>query len=181
MHVFFLMLRRPPRSTRTDTLFPYTTLFRSLLAVSWSLAASAADPADWLASMSEAARAANYQGVIVYQTHDRLETMRVVHRNRKGKEVERVQTLTGAPREIIRTGNQVVCLLPKDRKVTLELPTPKALFPGLTPARVAQISRYYEFRDIGQARIAGRICRGITDEPRDQYSYGYEIWADRSE
>src|SRR3546814_12935748 len=28
--VFFLMIRRPPRSTRTDTLFPYTTLFRSL-------------------------------------------------------------------------------------------------------------------------------------------------------
>src|SRR3546814_11588333 len=27
---FVLMLRRPPRSTRTDTLFPYTTLFRSL-------------------------------------------------------------------------------------------------------------------------------------------------------
>src|SRR3546814_13671204 len=29
--VFFLMIRRPPRSTRTDTLFPYTTLFRSLV------------------------------------------------------------------------------------------------------------------------------------------------------
>src|SRR3546814_9682422 len=28
---FFLMIRRPPRSTRTDTLFPYTTLFRSRL------------------------------------------------------------------------------------------------------------------------------------------------------
>src|SRR3546814_7299756 len=27
---FFLMIRRPPRSTRTDTLFPYTTLFRSV-------------------------------------------------------------------------------------------------------------------------------------------------------
>src|SRR3546814_14473668 len=27
---YFLMIRRPPRSTRTDTLFPYTTLFRSL-------------------------------------------------------------------------------------------------------------------------------------------------------
>src|SRR3546814_9270925 len=26
---FFVMIRRPPRSTRTDTLFPYTTLFRS--------------------------------------------------------------------------------------------------------------------------------------------------------
>src|SRR3546814_1226439 len=30
MIFFFLMIRRPPRSTRTDTLFPYTTLFRSL-------------------------------------------------------------------------------------------------------------------------------------------------------
>src|SRR3546814_14663922 len=29
-YVFFLMIRRPPRSTRTDTLFPYTTLFRSV-------------------------------------------------------------------------------------------------------------------------------------------------------
>src|SRR3546814_10834375 len=31
MYVLFLMIRRPPRSTRTDTLFPYTTLFRSAL------------------------------------------------------------------------------------------------------------------------------------------------------
>src|SRR3546814_19791888 len=31
MFVFFLMIRRPPRSTRTDTLFPYTTLFRSII------------------------------------------------------------------------------------------------------------------------------------------------------
>src|SRR3546814_19730118 len=29
MVLFFFMIRRPPRSTRTDTLFPYTTLFRS--------------------------------------------------------------------------------------------------------------------------------------------------------
>src|SRR3546814_15518655 len=29
MYYFFLRIRRPPRSTRTDTLFPYTTLFRS--------------------------------------------------------------------------------------------------------------------------------------------------------
>src|SRR3546814_17215342 len=34
-YFFFLRVRRPPRSTRTDTLFPYTTLFRSL--VDWTL------------------------------------------------------------------------------------------------------------------------------------------------
>src|SRR3546814_9362929 len=31
-YIFFLMRRRPPRSTRTDTLFPYTTLFRAVRA-----------------------------------------------------------------------------------------------------------------------------------------------------
>src|SRR3546814_5196665 len=34
--VFFLMIRRPPRSTRTDTLFPYTTLFRSTGIGGWT-------------------------------------------------------------------------------------------------------------------------------------------------
>src|SRR3546814_11265926 len=34
--VFFLMILRPPRSTRTDTLFPYTTLFRSVPRDGWA-------------------------------------------------------------------------------------------------------------------------------------------------
>src|SRR3546814_3688598 len=33
LYFFFLMIRRPPRSTRTDTLFPYTTLFRSRIGI----------------------------------------------------------------------------------------------------------------------------------------------------
>src|SRR3546814_15525042 len=35
LYLFFLIIRRPPRSTRTDTLFPYTTLFRSAERTSW--------------------------------------------------------------------------------------------------------------------------------------------------
>src|SRR3546814_13419568 len=41
MYFFFLMILRPPRSTRTDTLFPYTTLFRSL---------EGSEVCDWLTS-----------------------------------------------------------------------------------------------------------------------------------
>src|SRR3546814_8312931 len=37
------MIRRPPRSTRTDTLFPYTTLFRSLLMISAAIEADIAE------------------------------------------------------------------------------------------------------------------------------------------
>src|SRR3546814_11919012 len=42
---FFLMIRRPPRSTRTDTLFPYTTLFRSGVGVAGPAAADEGTPA----------------------------------------------------------------------------------------------------------------------------------------
>src|SRR3546814_2642844 len=43
---FFLMIRRPPRSTRTDTLFPYTTLFRSISTERWAIWPGAPRP-DW--------------------------------------------------------------------------------------------------------------------------------------
>src|SRR3546814_7728582 len=42
---FFLMIRRPPRSTRTDTLFPYTTLFRSASCAAAGAATSNPAPA----------------------------------------------------------------------------------------------------------------------------------------
>src|SRR3546814_4507984 len=53
--VFFLMIRRPPRSTRTDTLFPYTTLFRSLpgapiQGLRSPAGANRADPRHWPAA-----------------------------------------------------------------------------------------------------------------------------------
>src|SRR3546814_8529610 len=59
---FFLMIRRPPRSTRTDTLFPYTTLFRSGIKVGDDLiglavAQGAGDAADALESQAVAHRA----------------------------------------------------------------------------------------------------------------------------
>lgn len=136
------------------------------------------DPADWLVRVSDASRAANYQGVIVYRARDTLETMKVVHRFQDGVELERVLTQTGQPREIIKQDGKVICLLPQDRKLTVERPTPKGLFPGLTRERVAQIAQIYTFEDLGQARVAGRSCRGIAVAPRDEYRYGYEIWAD---
>src|SRR3546814_7054147 len=44
---FFLMIRRPPRSTRTDTLFPYTTLFRSLFPLGRTPPSSAPSSSFW--------------------------------------------------------------------------------------------------------------------------------------
>src|SRR3546814_10008932 len=51
---FFLMIRRPPRSTRTDTLFPYTTLFRSLCTGDDCLVRSRQHPLSQRAKASDA-------------------------------------------------------------------------------------------------------------------------------
>jgi len=139
----------------------------------------AADPADFLVRIGEAARGTNYQGVIIYRGDDMLETMRVTHRYKGGVEHERVQSLTGDPREILKEDNKVICLLPKDRRLTMNLPTPKALFPALSPERLLQITQVYAFEDLGSARVAGRNCQGLAITPRDQFRYGYEIWADQ--
>ncbi|HEY0915297.1 MAG TPA: MucB/RseB C-terminal domain-containing protein [Solimonas sp.] len=149
------------------------------LALAAAPTAFAADPADFLVRIGEAARNTNYQGVIIYQGDDMLETMRVTHRFKDGTEHERVQSLNGDPREILKENNKVICLLPKDRKLTMNLPTPKALFPALSAERLQQISQVYEFKDLGTARVAGRNCQGLAIAPRDQFRYGYEIWADQ--
>src|SRR3546814_8582536 len=62
------MIRRPPRSTRTDTLFPYTTLFRSPVDVAPPRLAAAADQG--MAAGLEADR--RQRGAQVTQTGDRL-------------------------------------------------------------------------------------------------------------
>lgn len=146
---------------------------------SLSLPVFAEDAADWLVKMSEAARTGTYQGVVVYRGNEVLETFRVTHRNQDGSELERVQSLNGTPRDILKQGNQVICLLPRDRRMTTSRsPTPKGIFPQLTAERIRLMTQIYEFADLGEARVAGRTCRGIAVTPRDEFRYGYEMWAD---
>jgi sigma-E factor negative regulatory protein RseB len=40
------------------------------------------------------------------------------------------------------------------------------------------MTQIYRLDDLGEARVAGRLCRGIAVTPRDEFRYGYEMWAD---
>lgn len=150
----------------------------ALLTVAAGAGASGGDAASMLLRMSEAARKVNYQGVVVYQTQNRLETLRVIHGFDGDVEMERVQALDGAPREVVKRDGRVICLLPKQQRVTIDRPTPKGLFPMLSAERLAALAEIYEFEAIGEARVAGRPCTGLAIRPRDEFRYGYEIWAD---
>jgi sigma-E factor negative regulatory protein RseB len=72
----------------------------------------------WLKKMAAAARQLNYAGTIVYQHRNHVETSRVVHFvNSAGGELEKLETLDGPPREVVRSNEQVVCYLPNQKMV----------------------------------------------------------------
>lgn len=144
-----------------------------------SLSVQAAGPADWLVEMSQAVRTSNFEGVMIYRGESSLETFRVLHRYQDNEERERIQSLTGEHREIVRIGDTVTCLLPRNRRMSSAAQhAPQNLFPVLSAAQLTRISQVYRLEDLGQQRIAGRQCQGVAIVPRDQFRYGYEIWAD---
>lgn len=145
-----------------------------------SASANAADDAGkWLVKVSQAARTTNYEGVLVYRGEETLETFRVIHRFANGAERERAQSMTGEVREVLKQNDKVTCLLSKDRQLSTDgTSAPKGLLRPLSDDRLQQISTVYTFTELGESRIAGRICRGIAVVPRDEFRYGYELWAD---
>jgi sigma-E factor negative regulatory protein RseB len=145
-----------------------------------ALPAAAADPAsEWLVRVSDAARQATYQGVVVYRDARTMEVLRVVHRNKDGRVQERLTSLTGQPRDVIQEGDQVACAV-GDRPVEAAGGMPSSLFPAMSAQTLSEAAQHYQFRDLGEARVAGRSCRGVLMEPRDEFRYGYEVCADSS-
>ena len=87
-------------------------------------------------------------------------------------------SLSGAPREDSPPNEQVTCLLPKPGAFTGGNAGQHGLFPHMTRETVEKLSEHYEMRLIGQARVAGRRCRGVAIKPRDAFRYGYQVWGD---
>lgn len=144
-----------------------------------SSADAAVDPAALLVQSAEASRTRNYQGVVIYRGDERFEVLRVQHRYKDDSERERMVSLTGEPRQLLRIDNRLISITPKGRAVSVERPSLKGFLAQLTVERVEQLQPYYEFRNAGEGRIAGRLCNGVTVRPRDKYRYGYEVWTDQ--
>ena len=102
-------------------------------AAAWILGAAslcqAQDVAQWLARAANAARAQNYVGTIVYQHAGHVETSRLAHMFDDGEELDRLVSLDGPAREIIRSAGEVRCYYPDSRIVRVEPRTIRNVFP----------------------------------------------------
>ena len=131
----------------------------------------------WLDDMSGALRSLNYDGTFVYLHDGKLEAMRVVHQTDEQGERERLVSLTGSPREVLRDDRVVTCIMADNKSVMVGQSRPRQPFP-VVPDDLESLSRYYQLQEAGDDRIAGYMTRVITVTPRDRFRYGYRFWID---
>ncbi|HYC48388.1 MAG TPA: MucB/RseB C-terminal domain-containing protein [Burkholderiales bacterium] len=141
---------------------------------------ASADALTWLKRMASASRQLNYSGTIVYRHRDHVETSRIVHYvNPAGGEFEKLETLDGPPREVIRSNDQVICYLPGAKTVLIEERNRNARnFPALLPESLNGIGESYTVRKEDVDRIAAHDCQWIALAPRDQLRYGRRFCAE---
>ena len=129
--------------------------------------------------MAEAVRNLNYDGVFIYQRDGQMSTLRLIHRADEDGEKERLLSLTGIPREVIRNAQSVTCIYPDDHAVVVQKSRPRDLLAAQLPKSIDKLLPNYHFSVIGEDRVAGRSSWVISIRPNDAYRYGYQFWVDK--
>ena len=152
-------------------------IFFGLFVCSTAMAADAAH--EWLMKINHAARDLEYDGVFVYQHDAQLEAMHIFHKVENKSVKERLVSLNGAPREIIRDAHEVRCYWPDKNSVMVEYRKADAKgFPSILPERMQDLDEYYVLQLGNTERITNRVAQLVIIKPVDQYRYGYHLWAD---
>jgi sigma-E factor negative regulatory protein RseB len=162
---------------RTGWLVPCAMVGAMLTSVP-AIVFAADDPRVWLEKMNDALESRNYDGTFFHLSGGRVETMRIVHRVRAGRVMERLQSLDGPGREFVRNNDELTCYLPDQHTILVEPRPDRGPFLGSLPRFGADTSEYYRLESLPDARILGRNAHVIAVNPKDQFRFGYRIWLD---
>lgn len=153
-----------------------------LIVLSFSLPALAdnrevvAEVRDWLDRMARAVETLNYRGTLVHWRDGQVDSLRIIHRADENGIRERIYSLDGDRREILRDGDQVRCLLEGDQPLVVQSQLTARLMPNLPVGRLASSASAYRLSLGGKGRVAGMSTQIIEIEPRDEFRYGYRLW-----
>ena len=131
-------------------------------------------------NMSNAVRTLNYDGVFIYQRGGKMNTLRLIHKADENGEIERLISLTGAAREVIRNKHSVTCYFPDDQAVMVEKSRPRQLLSSQLPQSMEKLISNYHIAIFGKDRVAGKLAWVVSIKPKDGYRYGYQFWIDQS-
>lgn len=140
---------------------------------------SVPDPQALIDEMSKASRDLNYDGVFVYRRGTQIDTMRIIHKSNDSGVYERLISLTGNAREVIRDKDQVKCFFPDTKTVVVEKSRLGKLISTYLPNPIKSISEFYIFELAGEDRVAGMEAWIVNIRPNDKYRYGYQLWIEK--
>lgn len=150
-----------------------------LLGAGLSLQAWASDSTSvqpWLEKMHQAAHMLNYEGTFVYGQQDQLSSIRIIHSVSDAGERERLISMDGTGREVLRDGDRVTCIYPDSQSVMVEKSRPKAKYPPTFPVKIGELKDHYRLSLAGKDKVAGEPTQKILIEPRDNLRYGHVLW-----
>jgi sigma-E factor negative regulatory protein RseB len=134
---------------------------------------------DWLELMNHALNEISYDGVFGYVNGHNVSTLRVLHGKVEGESVERLIHLDGTPREIIRRGDDVACILaPGDELLELGDSIPSGPFARAFTRYTGALPSPYRLKLGRTGRVASRNAVELVIEPIDEDRFGYRLWAD---
>ena len=142
-------------------------------------AAPATDALSWLARASAAARNASYSGVYVYSCAGITETARVTRLRNSSGDAERIESLDGTRREVVRRGDEIHYLFVDSKTVRVDRRVSGRGFPDFLPQDPSMLVAYYLMEAGPVDRAAGRTVQVIRLRARDGNRYTQEIWADQ--
>lgn len=134
---------------------------------------------EWLTRMHEASRQRAYMGTLVVSAGSSMSASRIWHICDGTQQMERVETLTGAPRTTIRRNNDVITFVPEAKAAWVEKRESLGLFPELLRTPSNQIPEFYGVRESGTERVAGHLADVVEITPKDALRFGYRIWAEK--
>lgn len=141
--------------------------------------AMASEPAELLKRMADAAETLHYQGTLVEIEDGEVETFSVIHRADESGGRERIFSLSGGPRELIRDHDSVRCVYRPDSRDDVDLRQLAARMEVDDLKGLDSLNgELYRFRVLGDDRMAARATRVVTIEPRDSLRYGFRFWMD---
>ena len=134
---------------------------------------------DWLMRMHESSKKRAYIGTYVVSSGGAMSTAKIWHLCEGNQQIERVETLTGAPRSIFRHNDKVVTFMPEQKVVRTEKREAVAAFPQLIQSTDSRIADFYTLKADGVERIAGLESDVVLLLPKDNLRYGYRVWTEQ--
>jgi sigma-E factor negative regulatory protein RseB len=131
---------------------------------------------DWVQKMSDAMRNLNYRGDFVYVHENHLESMQISHYRDVHGEKERLISLNGEAREVIRDNQNLTCIWPSSRKVVVDVSRKNSFSPIFIPEDIARLEKFYVMKLLGKDRVANMNTVVVHIDPKDKYRYGMKFW-----